>query len=133
MKRSISSNAFCSITDRQTDKIFTEQMLIYEGNVHKKKLERYLNQGPRKSRFTLNMVDIRTDGHLLLQSSFATKNITIFYGLNSVVYWLRQIFEGKDLYATFFLFEMEKRFKRVIFWRKLFLEWLNYNPLLTQH
>ncbi len=43
MKTSISSKAFCSITDRQTDKIFTEKMLIYEGNLHKKKLERYLN------------------------------------------------------------------------------------------
>ncbi len=36
MKTSISSKAFCSITDRQTDKIFTEYMLIYEGNLHKK-------------------------------------------------------------------------------------------------
>ncbi len=36
MKTSISSKAFCSITDRQTYKIFTEQMLIYEGNLHKK-------------------------------------------------------------------------------------------------
>ncbi len=36
MKTSISSKAFCSITDRQTNKIFTEYMLIYEGNLHKK-------------------------------------------------------------------------------------------------
>ncbi len=43
MKTSISSTAFCSITDRQTDKIFTEYMLIYEGNLHTKKFERYLN------------------------------------------------------------------------------------------
>ncbi len=42
MTTSIRSKAFCSITDRQTDKIFNEQMLIYEGNLHKKKLERYL-------------------------------------------------------------------------------------------
>ena len=48
-------------------------MLIYEGNLHKKNLERYLNQGPRKSCFPLNVVDIRTNGHLLLQSSFTTK------------------------------------------------------------
>ncbi len=34
-------------------------MIIYEGNLHKKKLERYLNQGPRKSRFPL----ILTYGH----------------------------------------------------------------------
>ncbi len=34
-----------SITDRQTDKIFTEYMLIYEGNLHKKKLERYPIRG----------------------------------------------------------------------------------------
>ena len=74
MKTSISSKAFCSITDRQTDKIFTEYMLFYEGNLHKKRLEQYLNQGPRISLFPLNVVDIRTDGHLLLQSSFATNN-----------------------------------------------------------
>ena len=36
MKTSISSKAFCSITDRQADKIITEYMLIYEGNLHKK-------------------------------------------------------------------------------------------------
>ncbi len=39
----ISSKAFSSITDGQTDKIFTGKMLIYEGNLHKKKLQRYLN------------------------------------------------------------------------------------------
>ncbi len=37
MKTSISSKAFCSITDRQTDKIFTEYMLIYEEKLKKKK------------------------------------------------------------------------------------------------
>ena len=63
---------FCSITDRQTDKIFTEQMLIYEGNLHQKHWSD-ISIGARKSRFPLNVVDIRTDGHLLLQSSFATK------------------------------------------------------------
>ena len=36
MKTSISSKVFCSITDRQTYKIFTEKMLIYEENLHKK-------------------------------------------------------------------------------------------------
>ena len=36
-------------------------MLIYEGNLHKKKLERYLNQGPRKSHFPINVVDGHTD------------------------------------------------------------------------
>ncbi len=36
MKTSISSKALCSITDRQMDKIFTVEMLIYEGNLHKK-------------------------------------------------------------------------------------------------
>ena len=89
VKTSKSSKAFCSITDRQTDKIFTEQMIIYEGNLHTK------NQGPKKSRFSLNLTDIQTylhtdiltDGHLLLQSSFATKNLLskssflIFYTL----------------------------------------------------
>ena len=35
MKTSITSKAFCSINDRLTDKIFTEKMLIYEGNLHK--------------------------------------------------------------------------------------------------
>ena len=62
MKASISSKAFCSITDRQTDKIFTEQMLIYKGNLHKKKLARYLNQGPRKSHFPLNLTHGQTYG-----------------------------------------------------------------------
>ena len=36
MKTSISSKAFCSITDRHTAKIFTKLMHIYEGNLHKK-------------------------------------------------------------------------------------------------
>ena len=36
MTTPISSKAFCSITDRQTDKIFTEYMLIYERNLPKK-------------------------------------------------------------------------------------------------
>ncbi len=80
MKTSISSKAFCSITDRQTDKIFTEYAHLW-GESAPKKLERYLNLGPRKSRFPLNLTDIqtyiqtdrRTNGHLLLLSSFATK------------------------------------------------------------
>ncbi len=49
--------AFCSLTDRPTDKIFIEQMLIYERNMHTK-IQLYLNQGPRKSRFPLNLTDI---------------------------------------------------------------------------
>ncbi len=61
MTTSISSKAFCSITDRQTDKIFTEQMLIYERILHKFFFQQYLNYGPRKSRFPLNVVDRRTD------------------------------------------------------------------------
>ena len=36
MTTSISSKAFCSITDRQTDKIFKDLMLTYEGKLHKK-------------------------------------------------------------------------------------------------
>ncbi len=36
MKTSISSKAFCSITNRHTEKIFTEYMIIYDGNLHKK-------------------------------------------------------------------------------------------------
>ncbi len=43
-------------------RIFTEQMLIYEGNLHKK-LELYLNQGTRKSHFPLNLTDRHTDIH----------------------------------------------------------------------
>ena len=35
-------------------------MLIYEGNLHKK-MELYLNKGPRKSRSPLNVVDGHTD------------------------------------------------------------------------
>ena len=57
MKTTISSKAFYNITDRQTDKIFTEQMLICKMNVHKQKLDLYLNQRLRKSRFPLNVVD----------------------------------------------------------------------------
>ena len=34
--KSISSKAFCSITDRQTDKIFTEWMLKGKMNLHRK-------------------------------------------------------------------------------------------------
>ncbi len=88
-----SSFAFCSLTDRPTDKIFVEQMLIYKRNV-------YLIQGRRKSRLPLNLTYIKTDrhtyrrtdisvyrvasllinltyiqnGHQRSQSSFATKN-----------------------------------------------------------
>ncbi len=39
------------------------QMLIYEGNLLKKKMELYLKYGPRKSRFPLNVVDGHTDGY----------------------------------------------------------------------
>ena len=52
-----SSFAFCSLTDRPTDKIFTEQMLIDENNLQRKKSELYLHQKPRKSRFPLNLTD----------------------------------------------------------------------------
>ena len=80
------SKAFCSITDRQTDKIITEQMLIHEGNLHAhKKMEQYLNQGPRKSRLTLNVVDGQTDGHLLLQCSFATRIEYLLSQFNSIL------------------------------------------------
>ena len=76
MKTSIISKAFCSITDRQTDKIFTEQILIYEENLHKK--NGAISQlGAEKITFPPKPdghTDILTDGHLLLQSSFATKN-----------------------------------------------------------
>ena len=44
------NSAFCSLTDRLTDKIFIEQMLIYERNVHKK--IRFLSQpGTEKNSF----------------------------------------------------------------------------------
>ena len=46
MKTSISSKAFCSITDMTlTDKIFTENMLIYEENLHKKNWSYILSSG----------------------------------------------------------------------------------------
>ena len=60
MKTSISSKAFCSITDRQTDKIFTEKMLIYKGNLHKK-IGAISQLGAEKITFPLNVVDRRTD------------------------------------------------------------------------
>ncbi len=83
MKTSISSKAFCSITDRQTDKIFTEQMLIHEGNLHKK-IGAISQLGAEKITFPPKpdghtdrhrdiQSDRHTDGHLLLQSSCATK------------------------------------------------------------
>ena len=59
MKTSISSKAFCSITDSQTDKIFTEHMLIYEGNLHKNRL------GAEKITFPPKLdghTDIQIDG-----------------------------------------------------------------------
>ncbi len=31
-------SAFCSLSDRLTDKIFTEKMLMYDGNLHRKNL-----------------------------------------------------------------------------------------------
>ena len=68
MKTSISSKAFRSITDRQTDKIFTEYMLIHEGNLHKKmaaisqlRAEK-ITFPPKPDIHT----DRLTDGHLLL-------------------------------------------------------------------
>ena len=83
MTTSISSKAFCSITDRQTDKIFTEQMLIYEGNLHKKNgaisqlgAEK-ITFPPKPDRQTDIHTYRQTDGYLLLQSSFATKNLLV--------------------------------------------------------
>ncbi len=61
MKTSISSKAICSITDRQTDKIFTEQMLIYEGN-RQKKIGAISQLGAEKITFPPKP-DIQTDGH----------------------------------------------------------------------
>ena len=72
MTTSISSRAFCSITDRQTDKIFTEYMLIYEGNLHKK-IGAISQLGTEKITFppkpdghTDRQTYRQTDGHLLL-------------------------------------------------------------------
>ncbi len=59
MKTSISSKAFCSITDRQTDKI---SQLWVEKITFPSKLDRQTYKY------------IQTDGHLLLYSSFFTKN-----------------------------------------------------------
>ena len=60
-------SAFCSLTGRPTKKIFTELMLICKTNLQKKKLDLYLNYSLRKSRFPLNLTDIRhTDGQKYL-------------------------------------------------------------------
>ncbi len=89
MKTSISRKAFCSITDRQSDKIFTEYSHLL-GESAQKKLERS-QLGAEKITFPLNVVDIRTDGqmdgNLLLESSFATKksNIAINIQHNSQI------------------------------------------------
>ncbi len=61
MKTSISSKAFRSITDRQADKIFTEKILIYEGNLHKQ-IKAISQLGAEKIMFPLNVVDRRTNG-----------------------------------------------------------------------
>ena len=53
---------FCSLIDRPTDKIFIEQKLIYKGNLHKK-MDLYLKQRQRKSRFPLNLTERQTDIH----------------------------------------------------------------------
>ncbi len=74
MTTSISSKVFSSITDRQTDKIFTEQMLIYEGNLHKK-IGAISQLGAEKITFSHRQTDRQTDGHLLLQSSLDTNNL----------------------------------------------------------
>ncbi len=55
------SNYFSSLSDRPMDKIFTELMLIYEGNLHKK-IGAISQLGAEKITFPLNVVDIRTDG-----------------------------------------------------------------------
>ncbi len=61
MKTSTSSKSFCSITDRQTDKIFTDYMLIYEGNLHKK-IGAIFQLGAEKITF-LPKPDGQTDRH----------------------------------------------------------------------
>ena len=98
MKTSISSKAFCSITDRQTNKIFTEQMLIYEGNLHKKNgaisqlgAEK-ITFPPKPDGHTVRQSDRQTDGHLLLQSSFATKNMFLLMHLSTYTRWQIHLF-----------------------------------------
>ena len=62
MTTSISSKAFCSITDRQTDK-YLQNRCSFMRVICTKKIGAYLNQGPRKSRFPLNLTDIQIDIH----------------------------------------------------------------------
>ncbi len=54
------------------------------------KSDLHLNQKPRKSRFPLKVSDIptvtRTDGYLLLQSSFATKKTRLLQGYLFIKY-----------------------------------------------
>ena len=61
-------STFCSLIDRLTDKIIIEWMLICREECAYKKLELYLIQGPRISRFPLNLTDghtdRQTDGHM---------------------------------------------------------------------
>ncbi len=68
MTTSISSKALCSITDRQTEKIFTEYMLFYEGNLHKK-IGAISQLGVEKIAFPPipdGQTDRLTGGHLIL-------------------------------------------------------------------
>ncbi len=62
MTTSISSKPFCSNTNRQTDKIFTEKMLIYEGNLHTIKIGALSYIGAEKITFPPKP-DIQTDRH----------------------------------------------------------------------
>ena len=72
-------SAFCSLTGRPTDKIFTEQMLICKTNLHKKigplsySQPEQITFPPKPDGQTYGRTDGHTDGHKYLQSIFATK------------------------------------------------------------
>ena len=59
--------AFCSVTNRLTDKLFIEKKLIEERNLHRKNQSYVLDRG-REIPFLP-----KPDGHLQLQSSFSTE------------------------------------------------------------
>ncbi len=70
---------FYSLTDRPTDRIYTDLMLIDEGNLHRKNLTSILISCRENRVSPLNLTYGHTDGHLLLYRSINFKNRRFFH------------------------------------------------------
>ncbi len=68
--------SFCVIIDRQTDKIFTEQMFIC-GVICTKKIGAISQLGAEKITFPLNVVHIQTDGHTDRRTDFCFYRVAL--------------------------------------------------------